>query len=86
KMNNVVSNFDQALRLDLEAYEIGVNYSERGEYASLSIGSEIMVSLSPQEVQFQRLTPSEVLKVTRDKIAGVLWKVKLELPILLAKP
>lgn len=86
KMNNIVSNFDQALRLDLEAYEIGINSSERGEYASLNIGSEIMVSLSPEEVQFQRLTPSEVLKVTRDKIAGVLWKVKLELPILLAKP
>ncbi|HOR42358.1 MAG TPA: M48 family metalloprotease [Atribacterota bacterium] len=86
KMNNVVSNFDQALRLDLEAYEIGINSSEPEKYASLSIGSEMMVSLSPQEVQFQRLTPSEVLKVTRDKIAGILWKVKLELPILLTKP
>ncbi|HOF03045.1 MAG TPA: M48 family metalloprotease [Atribacterota bacterium] len=86
KMNNIVSNFDQALRLDLEAYEIGINSSEPEKYASLSIGSEMMVSLSPQEVQFQRLTPSEVLKVTRDKIAGILWKVKLELPILLTKP
>ena len=86
KMNNIVSNFDQALRLDLEAYEIRVNYSEQGEYASLSIGSEMMVSLSPEEVLFQGLTPLEVLKATRDKISGVLWKVKLELPVLLVKP
>lgn len=86
KMNNVVFNFDHALRLDLEAYEITINVLEGERYASLRIGTETIISLSPEEVQFQHMSPSEVLKNTRDAIARILWRLKLELPILLLKP
>ena len=83
KMNNVVSHFDHVLRLDLEAYAITVKTSEEEQYASLSIGTETIISLSPEEVQFHHMSPSEVLKNTRDAIARILWRLKLELPILL---
>ncbi|MDD3656506.1 MAG: M48 family metalloprotease [Atribacterota bacterium] len=82
KMREVVSNFDRTLRLDLAAYEISLYTDEEGQ-CTLRIGSEIIVSLSPEEVHFQGLTPQEALKLTRDKIALILWKLKLELPVLL---
>jgi Zn-dependent protease with chaperone function len=84
KMREVVSNFDNSLRLDLQAYEITVHSLDDGRRASLSIGSEEMISLSQEEVQNQGVTPQEALKTARDKIARLLWRLKLELPIFLA--
>lgn len=49
----------------------------------LSIGREEIVSLSQEEVQYQGITPQEVLKEAREKIARILWRLKLELPIFL---
>lgn len=86
KMTNVVSNFDHVLRLDLEAYEITVNSSEAEQCASLSIGNKMIVSLTPEEVQFQELTSFEVLQKAKDIIARILWRMKLALPILLLNP
>jgi len=82
KMSEVVSNFDRSLRLDLEAYEINLSNFEN-KSSSLSIGNEIIVSLSGEEVQFQGMNPAEVLKLAKDKITRILWRLKLELPILL---
>jgi hypothetical protein len=82
KMSEVVSNFDRSLRLDLEAYEINISNFEN-KSSSLSIGNEIIVSLSGEEVQFQGMNPAEVLKLAKDKITRILWRLKLELPILL---
>ena len=83
KMKEVVSNFDYYLRLDLQAYEIMLYTFEGDRRASLSIGREEVVSLSQEEVQYQGITPQEVLKEAREKIARILWRLKLELPIFL---
>ncbi len=83
KMRKVVSSFDYSLRLDLQAYEIILYTSEDDGRASLSIGREEIVSLSQEEVQYQGVTPQEVLKTAREKIARILWRLKLELPIFL---
>jgi Zn-dependent protease with chaperone function len=83
KMKEVVSNFDYYLRLDLQAYEIMLYTFEGDRRASLSIGREEVISLSQEEVQYQGVTPQEALKETRDKMARILWRLKLELPIFL---
>ncbi len=83
KMKEVVSNFDYYLRLDLQAYEIMLYTSESDGRTTLSISREEIVSLSQEEVQYQGITPQEVLKEAREKIARILWRLKLELPIFL---
>lgn len=83
KMREVVSNFDYSLRLDLQAYEIMLHTYESDGRASLSIGREEVVSLSQEEVQYQGIMPQEALKAAREKIARILWRLKLELPIFL---
>ena len=83
KMKEVVSNFDYYLRLDLQAYEIMLYTSESDGRTTLSIGREEIVSLSQEEVQYQGVTTQEALKETRGRIARILWRLKLELPIFL---
>ena len=83
KMREVVSKFDYSLKLDLQAYEIILHAYESDGRTSLSIGREEIVSLSQEEVQYQGITPQEVLKEAREKIARILWRLKLELPIFL---
>ncbi len=83
KMREVVSNFDYSLRLDLQAYEIILHTYESDGRASLRIGREEIVSLSQEEVQYQGIIPQEALKAAREKIARILWRLKLELPIFL---
>ncbi len=84
KMKEVVANLDQALRLDLEIYEVHL-YPDQEERCSLRIGSEVIVTLYREEVTYQELTPFEVLKLTRDCLSRILWRLKLELPVLLVK-
>ncbi len=81
KMTEVVSNFDQSLRLDLEPYEI-VLYSDEKQ-CTLRIGSDVIVSLSPEEVNYQNLTVTEVLEQAKKKMSRILWQLKLKLPTLL---
>lgn len=82
KMKEVVSKLDQSLRLNLEPYEM-ILYLSDEEQCTFRIGSEKIVTLSREEVQFQGLTANEVLKLARDKISKLLWHLKLELPIFL---
>ncbi len=85
KMEGVKSKLDKNLRLNLETYEIAIHSAE--EQSNLRIGSEKIISLTQEEVasQDQNLTPTEVLKNTKEKIARIYWHLKLELPILLVK-
>lgn len=82
KIKEVTSKFNYKLRLDTEIYELVLNNLEEG-YSTLSIGDEIIISISQQEVYDEDLTAQEALKKARDKIAKILWRLKLELPILL---
>lgn len=82
KMKEVVANFDTALRLDLETYEINLHHKE-DEQCSLRIGSRVIVTLSREEVQCQQLSPLEVLQLTKNHLGRILWRLKLELPVLL---
>lgn len=83
KLEEIVLKFDQSLRVDLEPYEI-ILYSDE-EQCTLRIGSEKIVSLSREEVDFQGLTATEVLEKARKKISGILWQLKLKLPVLFLK-
>ncbi len=83
KMEEVILKLDKSLRLDLESYEIML-YSDE-EQCTLRIGSEKIVSLLREEVDFQGLTATEVLAQTKRKISEVLWQIKLKLPILFEK-
>ncbi len=84
KLEEIVLKFDQSLRLDLEPYEI-ILYSDEEQKCTLRIGSEKIVSLSREEVDFQGLTATEVLEKSRKRISEILWQLKLELPILFLK-
>ena len=84
KLKEVVLKFDQSLRLDLEPYEI-ILYSDEEQKCTLRIGSEKIVSLSREEVDFQGLTATEVLEKAKKRISKILWQLKLELPILFLK-
>jgi beta-barrel assembly-enhancing protease len=85
KMEGVKSKLDKNLKLNLETYDIAIHSAE--EQSNLRIGSEKIISLTQEEVasQDQNLTPTEVLKNTKEKIARIYWHLKLELPILLVK-
>lgn len=83
KMKEIISKFDDKLRLDLEIYEITLYGPDSDGCYSLSIGGETIVTISQQEVFENGVTPLEVLKSARDKIAKILWRLKLELPVLL---
>lgn len=83
KAEEVTSKLDKSLRLELEPYEIIIYSNE--EHCILRIGSEKILSLTQEEVIPQSLTPAEVLKNTKKRIAKIYWHLKLELPILLVE-
>lgn len=83
KMVETVSNLDRSLKLDLEPYEINIYSDEKKSV--LWIGSEKIISLSREEVDFQNCSPFQVLKKAKEKISQILWDLKLKLPILLVE-
>lgn len=83
KLDRVITNLEDSLRLDLQSFEITVHTFKGERITSLSIRSKEIVSLSPEEVQDQGIDPEEILKIAKDKIARILWKLKLEQPIFL---
>lgn len=83
KLTEVISRLDQSLRIDLESYEITLYQSE--EQSILRIGSEEIVSLSTPEVDFLGVTAMEALEQAKEKMAKILWQLKLALPVLFLK-
>jgi hypothetical protein len=83
KAEQVTSKLDKSLRIELEPYEI-IIYSNENQ-GILRIGTEKIVSLTQEEVVSHILTPAEVLKNSKETLAKIYWRLKLELPILLVK-
>ena len=83
KLTEIMSRLDQSLRIDLEPYEIVLYEGE--EESSLRIGSEQIVTLASSEVDFLNLTAVEMLGQAKEKMARILWQLKLTLPVLFLK-
>ncbi len=81
KMMEVKSKLDRSLTIDLEPYEI-VLYTD-GEKSTLRIGSEKIISLSREEIDFLNVPAAEVLQQAKEKISRIFWQLKLKLPALL---
>lgn len=82
KMEEVIYKLDKSLKLDLEPYEISIFCVNEGN-GILRIGNEKIVTLSEEEINFQKLTVEDILEKSKKKISDIMWKIKLELPVLL---
>lgn len=83
KMNEIIRELDKTIKLDLQPYEIVVN-SEKGE-SKLMIADNLIISLSNKEIEFQNLSADDILQKTKKRISDILWRLKLQLPILFIK-
>ena len=81
KLQEAMSILDESLRIDLEPYKI-ILYSY-DDQCTLRIGVEKVITLSGEEVDFQGLTTLEVLEGVKERIAKILWQLKLKQPIFL---